>query len=143
MCRCPSNQLDSQRITYRRCAESAASGKGLTDWIRLASRRKCKRPPSPAGVCGFLVPARGSALLARRLTTALAQAHLLGEVRPRLGVVGGDHRIVLRQAPLRPIFLGAHVVLGAQVPLQRLELAAILKTDKEVRGDRATDRNRN
>ena len=52
------------------------------------------------------------------LTAALAEAHLLGQFRTRLGVVRSDHRVILCQTPLGPIVFRAHVVLGAQVPLE-------------------------
>src|SRR5690348_3072281 len=72
----------------------------------------------------------------------LAEAHLLGELRARGRVARRDHRIVGRQAPFLAILLGGHVVLRAQMALERLELLAVLETDQVVRRDRFLDRDR-
>ena len=69
----------------------------------------------------------------------LAEAHLLGELRAGRSVVRRNHRIVRRQAPLFPVLLGRHAVLGAQVSLQRLELLAVVEADQEVRRDGLAD----
>src|SRR5688500_16746189 len=70
----------------------------------------------------------------------LAQAHLFGELRACRGVVRGNHRIVDRQAPFLAILLGRHVVLSAQMALERLELLTVLETNNVIRCDRLFDR---
>ena len=74
--------------------------------------------------------------------TLLPETHLLGEIGPRLGVVRRNHGIVGRKAPFFPVFVRRHIVLGAQVPLQRLELAPVLEADKEIIGNGFLGRNR-
>src|SRR5262249_15895718 len=71
---------------------------------------------------------------------AAAQLHALGQGRTRGGVVRRHHRIVLWQAPLGPVVVGAHVVLSAQVALQRLVLLAVFQADQVVGRDRLLDR---
>src|SRR5436190_18787578 len=56
----------------------------------------------------------------------LAEPHLLGELRARHGIIGCNHRIVGGKSPFLAILLGRHVVLRAQMALERLELLAIL-----------------
>src|ERR1700712_4782464 len=66
---------------------------------------------------------------ARRLFPApplLTQPHLLGELRTRYRVIRRHHRVVGGQAPFVAVLFGRHVVLGAQMALQRLEALAIL-----------------
>ena len=60
----------------------------------------------------------------------LAEAHLLRELRTRDRVVRRDHRIVDRQPPFLAVLLRRHVVLGAQMALQRLEAFAVLQADQ-------------
>src|SRR5579863_535479 len=50
----------------------------------------------------------------------LAQPHLLGELRAGGGVVGRHHRVIERKPPLLAILLRRHLVLGAQMALERL-----------------------
>src|SRR3954452_3708630 len=70
----------------------------------------------------------------------LAESHLLRKLRAGGGVIGRDHRIIRRQAPLLPVLLGSHVVLRPQMPLEGLELLAILETDDVVWRDRFLQR---
>src|SRR3974390_1545913 len=70
----------------------------------------------------------------------LTQAHLLGELRTRRGVVRRDHRIVGRQIPFLAVGLRRHAVLRAQVALERFELLAVFEADDVVGRDRALDR---
>src|SRR4029079_1794728 len=72
----------------------------------------------------------------------LTEAHLLGELRSRLRIIGGDHRIVRRQAPFLAVLLGRHAVLGTQMALERLELLAVFQADDVLRRNRFLDRNR-
>ena len=72
----------------------------------------------------------------------LAEAHLLGQLRARGRVAGRDHRIVGAERPFFPILLGRHVVLRAQMPLERLEFLAVFQTDNVFRRDRLLHRNR-
>jgi hypothetical protein len=70
---------------------------------------------------GPLVGGRPSLLVAAR-----AQAHLLGKLRTGGGVVGCNHRVIVRQSPLFAVFLWREVVVGPQMSLQRLEFLAVL-----------------
>src|SRR5581483_2392013 len=54
----------------------------------------------------------------RPLAPALAEAHALGEVGARRGVVRGDHGIVVRKAPLLAVFFRRKVVMRPQMPLE-------------------------
>src|SRR5690606_4625157 len=87
----------------------------------ISNRRKvwsCVR----RGARGMRRPAADALLrAAARAAAALPETHLLCEARARLRVVRRHHRIVARQAPLLAIFLGAQIVMRAQVPLQRFE----------------------
>ncbi len=71
-----------------------------------------------------------------------AQPDLLGEFGALLGVVGRHHRIVRRQTPLCPILVGCQIVSSANVPLQHLQLLAVLEADDVVGCHRAADRHR-
>ena len=51
-----------------------------------------------------------------------------------------NHGVVFGQVPLGAIVFRAHVVLGAQVTLQRLELATVFQTDQEIGADRLANR---
>src|SRR5689334_10643553 len=62
---------------------------------------------------------------------ALPQADALGEVRAALGVVGGDHRVARRQAPLGPVCLRGETPRG-QMALERLIGTAILQADQVI-----------
>ena len=81
-------------------------------------------------------------LLAVLLAAAalLTEAHLLGELGTGGGVIRRHHRIVRRQTPLLAILLRCHLVLRAQVALQRLEFLAVLETHDVVGRDRLLDR---
>ena len=71
----------------------------------------------------------------------LAQAHLLGEHRTRLGVIRRDHGIIGGKTPFLPVVFRRQVIVGPQMPLEALELLAVVKTDKVVRRHRLLDRN--
>src|ERR1700692_1733570 len=76
--------------------------------------------------------------LGLRLPPALlAEPHLLGESRSRRSVVWRHHRIVCRKTPLFAVLLGRQVIVGAQMPFERLELLPVLKANNVVREDRA------
>ena len=66
----------------------------------------------------------------------LAEAHLLGQLRAGGRVVGRHHRIVGAEPPFLAVLLGRHVVLGAQMALERLELFAVFQTDDVFGRDR-------
>src|SRR5664280_1699940 len=66
----------------------------------------------------------------------LAKPHLLGQLRARGRVTGRDHRIVGAERPFFPVLLGRHVVLRAQMPLERLEFLAVFQADNVFRRDR-------
>src|SRR5579872_826344 len=72
---------------------------------------------------------------------ALAESHFLGQARSRDGVGRRDHRVVGGQAPFGAILLRRQIVLGAQVPFQRLELLSVFETDEMVLVDRFLGRN--
>lgn len=64
----------------------------------------------------------------------LTKSHLLGELRSGRRVVRRHHGVVRRKAPFLPVLLWCHVVLGPQVPLERLELLSVLQTNNVVGG---------
>jgi hypothetical protein len=67
---------------------------------RSALAPKCGHPEKAA--CGVELPLRGGRLfLAPR-----AETHLLGKLRAGGRIVGRDHRVIVRQAPLFAVFLG-------------------------------------
>src|SRR5262249_57685470 len=66
----------------------------------------------------------------------LAEPHLLGEVRTSRRIVRRHHRIVGRQSPFLAVLLRRHVVLRAQMPLERFELLSILEADDVFRRHR-------
>src|ERR1041385_5103446 len=80
--------------------------------------------------------------LARPLAALLAEAHLLGQLRARRRVVRRHHRIVGGEAPFLAVLLWRHVVLRAQVTLERLEFFAVFETDEIFRRDRLLQRHR-
>jgi hypothetical protein len=65
------------------------------------------------------------------------EPHLLGEPRTRRRIVGRDYRVISRSVPLRAILIRRHLVLGAQVALQRFELLSVFQTDEVFGGDQA------
>ena len=72
--------------------------------------------------------------------TLLPKPHLLGKLRARHRIVRRHHRIVGRQAPFVAVLFRGHVVLRAQMPLQRLEAFAVLQTHQIVGVDRFLQR---
>src|SRR4051794_27444045 len=99
--------------------------------------RRMKKPPKSGGFFSMEAASRSGPAF----PTLLAEAHLLRQVRAGLGVIGRDHRVVGREAPLLAILLGRHVILRAQVALEGLELLSILKTDDVIRRNRLLHRN--
>src|SRR3569832_2715394 len=94
----------------------------------LREAAKSKRPPK--------WPLKRGALERCLLAVGLAtETVVLGEARPSRRIVWRHHRIVCRQAPFVAIFLGRHIVVRAQVPLERLELLAVLEADDVVGGN--------
>src|ERR1019366_8092988 len=79
---------------------------------------------------------RGTAVLAE-----LTKPNFLRQLRPLRRVIGGHHRIVVRQLPLRAVLLRRHSE-PPQMPPQRFEFAAVVQTDEIVRCDRLADRYR-
>src|SRR4051812_35713823 len=96
-----------------------------------------KMPPKSGGIFSMEAASRSGPAF----PTLLAEAHLLRQIRAGLGVIGRDHRVVGREAPLLAILLGRHVILRAQVALEGLELLSILKTDDVIRRNRLLHRN--
>src|ERR1700761_1065712 len=74
-------------------------------------------------------------------TTARAQPDVLRQLAALLGVVRRDQRIVGRQTPTLAILLGREIVGRLEMPLEHLQLLAILETDQIVGMDRLLDRN--
>ena len=66
-------------------------------------------------------------LILTRPTRLSTEPHGLGQPGANGGVVRGDHRVVRRQTPLLAI-LRRRQIKGSEVPLQRLELLAVLQT---------------
>src|ERR1700722_14927209 len=56
----------------------------------------------------------------------LAKAHLLRQSRARLRVGRSDHGIIRGKTPLLTILFRRQVVLGPQMPFQRLEFTTVL-----------------
>ncbi len=71
----------------------------------------------------------------------LAKAKALGELGALRGVGRGDHRVVVRQAPLLTVLVGGQAA-RRQMALERLVGLTILKADDVVRGNRLADWNR-
>jgi hypothetical protein len=65
--------------------------------------------------------------LLRREAPPFAQSCCFRHLGTLLGIVGGDHRIVVRQPPLLSILGWRHALLGVQMALERLVLLAILQ----------------
>ena len=70
----------------------------------------------------------------------LAEAHLLGQFRTGSRIVRCNHRVIGTQVPLLAVLFRGHVVVRAQVALQRLELLAVFETDDVIGRDRLADR---
>src|SRR5579885_715078 len=84
----------------------------------------------------------GVAELPRPAPALLAEAHLPGKLRARRRVIGRHHRVVRRQTPFLAVLLRRHVVLRAQVTLERLEFLAVLETDDVLGRHRLLHRHR-
>ena len=78
----------------------------------------------------------------RRRGRLAAEADLPGERLPLRRVVRRHHRVVPLEPPPLAVLLGRHPVIGHQVPLQHLQLLAVLEADDVVVGHRAADRHR-
>jgi hypothetical protein len=72
----------------------------------------------------------------------LAEPHVLGKLGTRRGIVRRHHRIVRRQPPFFAILLRRHVVLRAQMTLERFEFLAVLQADDVIGRDRPFHRHR-
>jgi hypothetical protein len=72
----------------------------------------------------------GLRLRRRNWSGRLAQPECLCKDAALCGVVWGNHRVVAREAPLRPVFVWREVLSGLKVPLQHLELFAIYQADQ-------------
>src|SRR4030081_265964 len=66
-------------------------------------------------------------------TALLAQPHLLGQFRAKRRIIWGGHGIVGAQSPFFAVLLGCHVVLGAEVTLERFEFLSVLQTNDVLR----------
>lgn len=77
----------------------------------------------------------------RLVASDLAEAEAFGEFGALGGVRRGDHRVIVRQAPLLAVLVGGEAA-GAEVPLERLVGLAVLQADDVVRRHRPADRNR-
>jgi hypothetical protein len=51
-----------------------------------------------------------------------------------LGIVGSDHGVIRRKAPLLPVLFGRKVIVAAQVTLQGFEFFAVFQADEIVGG---------
>src|SRR5690606_11216691 len=112
--------------------------------LRIAvTCRRWRSRTSPALSCapGSRKPcSRASA--ADRSAAALAEPHAPGEIGTHIGIVRSHHRIIGRKLPATTVLLRGHAVLAGKMPLQRLELLAILQADEMVGRHRLADRNR-
>ncbi len=103
--------LESQALKYRFVGDSPASKNS-------GEPRETAKPVLFGAVAFAAGPSRELPALARGLPAALAQTHLFGQFRARLGIVGRNHWVILGQTPFGPIVLGAYVVLGSKVPFE-------------------------
>ena len=74
------------------------------------------RPREPASCPPHHIQSRAELL--SLFLAAGAEAHLLGEIRAGARVARRNHRIVVRQTPLFPVFLRGQIVVGPQMTLQ-------------------------
>src|SRR5437868_8374990 len=72
----------------------------------------------------------------------LAEPHFFCELRTRHRIIRRHHWVIRRQAPFVAVLLRSHIVLRAQMPLQRFEAFAVLQTDQIIRGHRLLQRYR-
>ena len=72
----------------------------------------------------------------------LTQSHLLCELGASLGIIRCHHRIIGRQAPFLAIVFRRHVVLCAQMTLERFELLAVFQAHDVFGRHRPLDWNR-
>lgn len=91
-------------------------------------------------------PRGGTGCLRRRLATATtplsSEADFFGKHSALLGVVWGDHRIILREIPFGSIVVGRHAEVGHQVATHHRKPLTVLKADEIIRLDRCADRYR-
>ena len=64
--------------------------------------------------------------------TQAAQSDLLGKRRAMGRIVRRHHGIVVRQAPLRAVVVGRHVIAGLQMPLEHLHPDTVFQADQVV-----------
>ncbi len=138
-----SSASDSTRAMTRRCPvifrPRSTHKRSMRDSIVFPGH------DSPTGVADPEAGLSNPARRARRQAAtraAGAEADLLGQGGPMLGVVRRHHRVVGAQAPALAILVRRHVVGAHQVALQHLQLLAVLQADDVVREDGFLDRHR-
>ena len=149
-----SSSGDHRALVRLRFAYSG-SRQSLSDSARFASRRSGGRLHRPGGrLARCSIEREGQtavALLRAPAFLPLPAGGVTRGFRPspiffasscRLARIRRHHRIVGPQPPLRPVLLRRHAVGGHQMPLQHLQLLAVLKADDVVVGDRPPDRHR-
>ena len=67
------------------------------------------------------------------------KANLLGKLAATFGILRSHHRIILRQFPFFTVFLRRKVMRCSEMPLERLQLIPVLKTDDVVGLHRSTN----
>jgi len=77
-----------------------------------------------------------------RTTRPEPEPDRLGERAALIGIARRDHRVVGRQAPALAVVVRRHVVGAFQMPLEHLQLPAILEADDVVGHHRPLDRHR-
>src|SRR5262245_55417903 len=81
-------------------------------------------------------------LFAGRPAALGAKPDLLGQRSTLLRIIGSYHRIVAAEAPLLAVFVGSHLIMRHQMPLEHLQLLPVFQTNDIVGLDRGTDRHR-
>ena len=71
-----------------------------------------------------------------------SQSQFQRQIGTLLGIVRSDHRVIRRQSPFRPILVRRQVIGSFQMPLEHLQLLAVLEADDMVGLNRLLDRHR-
>ena len=73
-------------------------------------------------------------------TSATTETQFHRQIRAGLGVIGGDHRIIRRQAPFGAVLVGRQAKRRHQMALQHFAPLAVFKADDVIGCDGLLDR---